>query len=74
MDSVVLRAFLERSPLGRARLRQRLPEFVTHPEFLRLVMGIALDDDVSLYLGTLPLAAFNSNEPLWEQVEAWLIS
>lgn len=72
MDSVVSRALLRHSPLGRARLLGVLTSYVTHMDFVNLLANIDVNSPESIYRWTRFLSAFNSNEALWQQVEAWL--
>lgn len=74
MDSVVSRALLRRSPLGRARLLGSVTTYVTHMDFVNLLANIDVNSEISIYRWTKFLAAFNSNEALWQQVEEWLRS
>ena len=72
MDSVVYRALLRKTPAERARLLGILTTYVTHMDFVNLLSNVDVNDDLSLFRWTKLLQAFNSNEALWEQVEAWL--
>ena len=72
MDSVVSRALLHRSPLGRARLLGVLTSYVTNMDFVNLMSNIDVNSQDSIFRWCKLLSAFNSNEPLWLEVESWL--
>lgn len=72
MDSVVSRALLRKTPAERARLLGLVTTYVTHPDFVNYVANIDVNRAESIHRWTKPLAAFNSLESLWLQVEDWL--
>lgn len=72
MDSVVSRALLQRSPIGRARLLGVLTTYVTNMDFVNLMANVDVNKPESIYRWCKLLSAFNSNEPLWREVEDWL--
>lgn len=72
MDSVVGRALLHRTPAERARLLGCVTTYVTDMNVVNLLANIDVNSKDSIYRWTKFLAAFNSNEALWTQVEAWL--
>lgn len=72
MDSVVYRALLRKTPAERARLLGILTTYVTHTDFVNLLSNVDVNSPDSLFRWTKLLQAFNSNEALWEQVDAWL--
>lgn len=72
MDSVVARGLLHRSPLGRARLLGLVTTYITDMNVVNLLANIDVNSEQSIYRWTKFLSAFNSNEALWTQVEAWL--
>lgn len=74
MDSVVSRALLRKTPAERARLLGLVTTYVTHPDFVNLLANININSPDSIFRWTKPLAAFNSLESLWLQVEDWLRS
>lgn len=72
MDSVVARKLLSCDPPERARLLGIIRVFITHVDFVNTVTNIDVNSTASIYRWTKPLAAFNSIESLWLQVEDWL--
>jgi hypothetical protein len=72
MDSVVSRALLTKPPAERARLLGLVATYITHMDFVNLVSNIDVNRPESIARWTKPLAAFNSLESLWLQVEDWL--
>ena len=72
MDSVVSRALLRKTPAERARLLGIVTTYVTHMDFVNYVTNINVNSQDSIFRWTKPLAAFNSLESLWLQVEDWL--
>lgn len=74
MDSVVSRALLRKTPAERARLLGLVTTYVTHMDFVNTVANIDVNRADSIVRWTKPLAAFNSLESLWLQVEDWLRS
>lgn len=72
MDSVVSRALVRKTPAERARLLGLVTTYVTHVDFVNLLANIDVNRVESIYRWTKPLAAFNSLESLWLQVEDWL--
>ena len=72
MDSVVSRALTRKTPAERARLLGILTTYVTHMDFVNLLSNIDVNSQESIFRWTKPLAAFNSLESLWLQVDDWL--
>ena len=72
MDSVVNRALTRKTPAERARLLGIVTTYVTHMDFVNLLSNIDVNSPESIFRWTKPLAAFNSLESLWLQVDDWL--
>jgi hypothetical protein len=74
MDGLVSRRLLRATPAERARLLGLLPVYVTHTDFVNYLANIDVNRPESIHRWCKPLAAFNSLESLWLQVEDWLRS
>lgn len=76
MDIVVGKHFLHASPAKRQRLLSTVGTYVTHPQFLSIVLSIDPHDRKGTQIShaCLQLAQFNSNSALWDEVEIWLRS
>lgn len=76
MDIVVGKHFLHASPAKRKRLLSTVGTYVTHAQFLSIVLSIDPNDSKGTQIShtCLQLGQFNSNGTLWDDVEVWLRS